>query len=162
MSAKGPMQQTEIVRRLAVKAARRVLARTVRTCRGMKSDLSTKAAPLANLWEDMCVQAQQPKRQAAWEETFEATLLAILEGEVGVLEEATRWAIWYQTDAGAGWGPDTKPKSKEYSDEYLARFLLKQHVLPAAETYTNMRIRQGIETREKRTGAADAPANIVF
>jgi hypothetical protein len=156
MSAKGPLPQTEIVRRLAVKAAKRVVTRTIRACRGTKSHLSTSASLPASVWEDICVLKQQPEPPKGWEETYEATLLAILEGEVGVLEEATRWAIWYQTDAGREWSPETKARPKEYSDEYLARFLLDCYVLPAAEKYTNVWIRQFIEMRKKQTNPADA------
>ena len=147
MSAKGPIPQTEIVQRLAVKAAKRVLTRMIKACRGMKSDLSTSATPLASLWEDICVEMQRTEHSKAWED-IETTLLAILEGEVGVLEENTRWAIWYQTEAGQEWTPDAKAKPKVYADDYLARYLLDSYVLPAAEKYSNRWIREYVEIHE--------------
>ena len=50
-----------------------------------------------------------------WEGAYEASLLGFLEGEVDELDEATRWAIWHQTDAGIDWNEDDGEPSEKWS-----------------------------------------------
>jgi hypothetical protein len=101
--------------------------------------------PLANLWEDICVQEQQQDRSVFLEETYEASLLDFLEGEVDDRDETTRWAIWHRTDAGIDWRVDDSEPPEKWSSEELGRFILYHYVLPAAEEYSNARIRRYIE-----------------
>jgi len=68
----------------------------------MQPHLLGDDSPLANLWEDICIQEQQEERSIFWDQTYEASLLGFLEGEVDDLDETTRWAIWHQTDAASG------------------------------------------------------------
>ncbi len=104
---------------------------------------------LANLWEDICVQEQQGKRSVFCEGTYEASLLGFLEGEVDEIDDATRWAIWYQTDAGITWNEDDGEPPEKWWSEELGRFILECYVLPAAERYSNVRIRRYIERWER-------------
>lgn len=105
-------------------------------------------SPMANFWEDICVQEHQ-QRSDFWEMEYEAMLLGFLEDEVDLLDEATRWAIWHQTDVGIHWNVyEGEEPPENWSSEDLARFLLYHYVLPAAEIYSNARLRRFIERQE--------------
>jgi hypothetical protein len=55
----------------------------------MPYKLSGDDLPLANTWEEICVQKQQ-ERDFFREEAYEASLSGFLEGEVDNLKETTR------------------------------------------------------------------------
>ena len=95
------------------------------------------------------MQEQQQERSGVWEATYEASIRAVLEGEVAELDESTRLAIWQQTGDGIGWSADQGERRENYCDDDLARFILNQYVLPAAERYSNARIRRFIQRHEQ-------------
>jgi hypothetical protein len=136
-----PLSSDEIVKRVAKVACERICQRLIRRYRRMRQILSGDDSPLANVWEEICVQEQQQERSGFWEGAYEASLLGYLEGEVDELDEATRWAIWRQTDAGIDWNKDDGESPEKWSSEELGRFILEHYVLPAAEVYSNARIR---------------------
>ena len=140
-----PFSRDEIVTRVAKVACERICQRLIRAYRRMQPHLCGDDSPLANLWEDICVQEQQQERSNFWEGAYEASLLGFLEGEVDELDEATRWAIWRQTDAGIDWNEDDGEPPEKWSSGELGRFILEHYVLPAAEVYSNARIRRFIE-----------------
>jgi len=107
--------------------------------------LSGDDTPLANAWDDICVQEREADRVVIWEDTYEATLLAIIEGEIAELDKPTWWAIWYQTDEGFDWDEKDGKPPKGVFNEDLARYILNQYVLPAAENYSNARIRKYLD-----------------
>jgi hypothetical protein len=146
-----PLRADEIVRRIAKGACECICRRVIRAYRRMPPILCGDDSPLASIWEDICVQEQQQERSVAWEESYEASLLGFLEGEVDELDDATRWAIWHITDAALDWRVDETQPPEKWSGEDLARFLLDRYVLPAAENYSNARIRRFIE----QTGQED-------
>jgi hypothetical protein len=80
---------------------------------------------------------------------MQASLLGFVEGEVNDLDWTTRWAIWQQTDAGIDWCVDDSEPPEQWSSEELGRFILEHYVLPAAEGYSNARIRRYIERWER-------------
>jgi hypothetical protein len=143
-----PLSSDEIVRRVAKLACERICRRLIRAYRRMHHKLSGDDSPLVNVWEEICVQEQQ-ERAFSWEDAYEASLLGFLEGEVDALDEATRWAIWHQTDAGIDWSVDDNEPPEEWSSEELGRFILEEYVLPAAGAYSNARIRRYIERWEQ-------------
>jgi hypothetical protein len=143
-----PLSNDEIVRRVAKVACERICWRLIRAYRRMHHKLSGDDSGLTNVWEEICVQEQQ-ERSFAWEDAYEASLLGFLEGEVDALDEATRWAIWHQTDAGIDWSVDNNNPPEEWSNEELGRFILEEYVLPAAGAYSNARIRRYIEWWEQ-------------
>lgn len=142
----GPLTNDVIVRQIAKLACERICRRLIRAYRRMRPHLLGDDSPLANLWEDICIQEQQGERSVFWEETYGASLLGFLEGEVDALDDTTRWAIWYQTDAGIDWKVDDSDPPEKWSSEDLARFILADYVLPAAEGYSNSRIRHFIDS----------------
>jgi hypothetical protein len=147
--ASKPFSSDEIVRRIAKVACERICQRLIRAYRQMPAHLFGDDSPLANLWEDICIQAQE-ERSVFWGETYEASLLGFLEGEVDDLDETTRWAIWHQTDGGIDWCVDDSEPPENWSTEELARFILDRYVLPAAEGYSNASIRRYFERWEGR------------
>ena len=138
------------MRRVAKVTCERICQCLIRAYRRLPPHLCGDDSPLANLWEDICVQEQQQERSVFWEETYEASLLGFLEGEVDDLGETTRWAIWHQTDAGIDWRVDDSEPPEKWSSEELGRCILDHYVLSAAEEYSNARIRPYIERWERR------------
>ncbi len=91
------------------------------------------------------MQEQESDRAVIWDDSYGATLLAIIEGELEKLDEPTRSAIWHQTDDALDWDEeDDKPPKGFWSDD-MARYILNEYVLPAAEHYCNARIRRYLD-----------------
>ena len=143
-----PVRCEQIVRQVADAVCKRICWRTIRACRKIEPALFGDDPVLGNAWEDICAQEQQADRSLVWDETYGATLRAIIEGELGKLDEATRWAIWHQTDAGCDWSVDEAARAEKCTDDDLAQFILDEYVLRAAESYSNARIRRYLDRAE--------------
>ena len=127
---------------IAEVACRRICLKVIASCRKIEPILLGDDSPLKDAWEDICVQEQQQDRSVLWDESYGPTLLLTIKWEVGKLDEATRLAIWGQTDGGIDCWVDEKEAPSNYSADEIARFILNQYVLPAAERFTNKRIRK--------------------
>ena len=145
-----PLHHHQIVRQIADVARKRICRQTIRSCQRIEPILLGDDTPLANAWEDICIQEQQGDRSVFWDSTYEAPLLAIIEGELAKLDELTRSAIWHQTDDGGDWDwdEDANEPPEGYFNENLARYILGNYVLPAAEDYSNARIRKYLDRVE--------------
>lgn len=71
-----------------------------------------------------------------------------LQGEVDQFDRWTCVAIWCQTDKGIDWVVDHDEPPDTYSSEDIVEYILRQYVLPAAETYSNARIRKYLDRAE--------------
>ena len=140
-----PMDEGAIVRRIADRACQRICRRLIRSFVQIRSTLFGDDSPLQNVWEDICVQEQQADRSIIWEDTYEASLMAYLEGSVEELDEATRWAIWQQTQAGIDWRADEGEPPKGCDSRSIGEHILREYVLQTAESYSNSRIRTFID-----------------
>ena len=143
-----PLQTGEIARQIADAACKRICNRTILCCQQIEPILLGDDTPLANAWEDICVQEHQGDRSVLWDDSYGAMLLAIIEGEIAKLDEPTWSAIWHQTDDGFDWDDDEDKPPEGIFNEDLARYILNQYVLPAAVSYSNARIRKYIDRAE--------------
>jgi hypothetical protein len=137
-----PLRLHQIARRIADAACKRICRRTIRACQKIEPMLLGDDTPLANAWEDICVQEQEGERTPFWEDSYGASLLAFIEGELEKLDEITRSAIWHQSDDGGDWDwtVEGEDQPEGYDNAHLARYILDEYVLPAAENYSNARI----------------------
>lgn len=142
-----PLRLHQIARKIADAACKRICRQTIRACRQIEPVLMGDDTPLANAWEDICVQEQQGDRAYDWDDSYGATLLAIIEGELAELDEPTRSAIWHETDNGGDWDWDEEASDppEGYFNNDLASYILSEYILPAAENYTNTRIQKYLD-----------------
>lgn len=145
----APFSEKEIVRQVAKAACERICRRLIRRYRHIPPVLLGDDSPLRNYWEDICVQEQQEERALDWEAVYEASLLGFLAGEVDELDDATRWAIWRQTDAGVGWSMEDEKPAEKWSSDEIAKFILFEYLLLMAQGYSNERLRKFIERSER-------------
>lgn len=141
----SPLRLHQITRQIADAACKRICRKTIRACRKIEPVLLGDDTPLANAWEDICIQEQEGERTPFWEDSYEATLLAVIEGELEKLDEVTRSTIWHQTDDGGDWEDDSKEPPERYTNSDLARYILGEYVLPAAGNYSNAAIRRYLD-----------------
>ena len=111
---------------------------------GMQSGDDT---PLKNLWDEICVQAQD-KDSVMWD-AYSDTIHSLVLEEVAKLDTATKQAIWLQTDAGIGWSADHEDLEDHEvpsNSEDIAQYTLDAFVLAAAGNWTNKRIEKYLES----------------
>jgi hypothetical protein len=66
--------------------------------------------------------------------------------EVAELDDATRQAIWLQTDEGMDWEvEDKEDQMVPFVDEDISQYILNTFVLSAAADWTNKRIERYLE-----------------
>jgi hypothetical protein len=128
--------------KIAEAACWRICRAVIRNCQQIEPILFGDDSPLGNAWDDICVQEQQADRSLVWDESYGATLIQAIKWELSKLDDATRLAIWQQTDEGIDcWVDERKPPTTCSADD-IAPFILNQYVLPAAERFSNKRIRK--------------------
>jgi hypothetical protein len=142
-----PLRLHQIARQIADVACKRICRKTIRACQRIELMLIGDDTSLANAWEDICVQEQEGDRAYCWEDSYVATLLAIIEGELAKLDEPVRSAVWHQTDEGGDWDWDESADEppEGYFNGDLARYILNEYVLRAAANYSNTRIRKYLD-----------------
>jgi len=142
------VRNEQVDRKVADLACRRICRRTTRACQRIEPMLLGDDSPLANAWEDICVQEHQCERCFNWDDSYGATLRATIKGEVHQLDTSTCLAIWSQTEEGVEWILDHDEPPKAYSCEDIVEYILCQYVIPAAATYSNARIRKYLDRVE--------------
>jgi hypothetical protein len=140
------------VRALAETAAKRVSRRVVRDLQKLTDcKLSGDDSELANIWDEICVQAQLDEFDA-WP-AYVATGKATLGGFVAVLSSHEKEALWLQTEVGWDWDYDVSDSNAPVPivEEDIVDYVWKEYVLAEAGRWTNSRIRAYLD----RAGSTD-------
>ena len=148
----GMVGEHSFVRALADTAAKRTTRRFVRDMQKLTDcRLSGDDSELANIWDEICAQAQFDHFEA-WE-VYEETAKATLSGLVADLTDHEKRALWLQSEAGWDWDYDTQDAnaSPPVSDDEIVDYLWNECVLVEAGRWSNARIRAYIE----RAGSSD-------
>ena len=134
-----------VVTDLAAAVSKRVVTRVRRQLQGMREGMQGgDDSPLANLWDEICVQVQFE------ESIFSNMYLDIIEQLVlEAIRRLPRYeleAVWLQTDAGMDWLDEEENGERRAgfgSDEVTT--YLQQQVLDLAANWSNARIREDLE-----------------
>ncbi len=148
----GMIGQRPFVVALADHAATRTTRRVVRALQKLTHcRLSGDDSGLANIWDEVCVQAQFDQFEA-WE-VYEETGKATVAGLVSDLSAHEKQALWLRTEAGWDWDYDTRDANAvcPICEEEIVDYLWTEYVLAEAGRWTNARIRAYIE----RAGSVD-------
>ncbi len=140
--------QNSSVRALADAAAKRVARRVVREMQRLtECRLSGDDSGLANVWDEICVQAQF-EESFSWDAYVE-TGKAIVGGFVADLSPHEKEALWLQTEAGWDWDYDTRDANTEVPvvEDQIVDYVWTEYVLVEAGKWTNARIRAYLESR---------------
>jgi hypothetical protein len=140
-----------IVSELAEAVCKRV-ARQTRTALTQMTDcrLSGEDSPLANTWDEYCVQVQG--EDSVFWSAYKDIISAIVGGFVGKLERFEIEAIWFQTEEGSDWLYDQgllDPPSKArpaFDESSVVDFIIQEHISPMADNWSNKRIRDYIDS----------------
>lgn len=132
--------------------AKKICGKVIRTCQSLKgsSMLSGDDTPLANVWDEVCVQVQGEESfyWGMYEDTIRGEIQSILDK---TCDKYDRLMLWLQTDEGrelafsydedaidyfdkTGW-----PDPEDDYNEAIVNYLF-QEVIGAADNYTNERI----------------------
>ena len=130
-----------IVAAVAEHAAQRITRRTIRDLQRMPSDLSGEGSGLANVWNEICAQVQH-ERSFAWN-AYDQTARAVVDSLVEELLPHEQAALWLQTDEGIDWDSDDPAEraTNPVATDDIAAYLLRDYIYPAAEDWSNTRIR---------------------
>jgi hypothetical protein len=148
----GMIGQRPFVVALADHAATRTTRRVVRALQKLTHcRLSGDDSGLANIWDEICVQAQFDQFDC-WD-IYEETGKGILGGLVAGLSIHEKDAIWLQTEAGWDWDYDTRDANAECPliEEEIVDYVWTEYVLAEAGRWKNARIRAYLE----RAGSVD-------
>jgi len=148
----GMRGKHRFVQALAEAAARRITRRTIRSLQKLTDCLLTgDDTLLANLWDEICVQAQFDHFDAwaFYEETGKATV----SGLVSDLTDHEKEALWLQTEAGWDWDYDTRDANARgpVDESEVVDFVWTEYILLEAGRWTNSRIRAYLD----RAGSTD-------
>lgn len=111
--------------------------------------LSGDDSPLANTWEEICVQCQQEKSYC-WS-AYEETISVLVRGFVQKLQRCEIEAIWLQTADACDMTdeeyerihqPGERPAINESS---VVDYIIDQHIYTLADGWSNKRIRKYID-----------------
>ena len=132
---------TAIVAAMADHAAQRVTRRAILALQRMPSDLSGEASGLANVWNEICVQVQY-ERSFTWD-AYDQSARAVVDALVEELLPHEQAGLWLQTHAGIEWDSDDPAEraSVPVATDDIAAHLLRDYIYPAAEYWSNVRIR---------------------
>lgn len=119
----------------------------------LKETLSGDDSGLENTWEEICVQVQG-EQSFFWDAYSDAMHDAVL-GAMQKLPERDELALWLQTEEGRDWHWELaweeeqlprserislKPEPFPISSEAIARYVVSEYLMQAAEDYTNLNI----------------------
>lgn len=148
---------------VAKDAENRITEKTINELRELKNNslLSGDDSPLANIWEEICVQVQF--EQSFYWKAYEYTTISIIERLISKDKEFVKQALWLQTEPGCSWQDyvyDYEEQVKDYS-EYLrykrenrtpfdcndiAKYIFREILLVEAANYSNKRTERYIES----------------
>ena len=135
----------KIIRSFTESACKKISGKVVRSLQKMTEGMqSGDDTPLKNVWDEICVQVQY-EESGMWEIYLE-TISAFIEDEVKKLNNATKQAIWLQTEEGIDWEIDNEEGdlSEFYVDD-IVRYILHEFVLSEATKWRNKRIEKYLE-----------------
>jgi len=98
-------------------------------------------SPLANTWDDICVQVQT-EESTIWD-VYEQTIRATIAADIQELPWHVQQAIFLQTNQGYKWSNENPNASDvPVCDEDVQEYIIREYILHAADTYSNARIRE--------------------
>jgi hypothetical protein len=142
-----------VVRQLADDVCQRITKRAISGLQRIAAKLSGDDSKLQNPWDEICVQVQS--EESIFWHVYEESMTGFLAAEVEQLKQFERDAIWLRTEAGWNWNfdwnwddnPHTPAEPPTY-DADITDYILHKYLLPAAESWSNSRIRAYLETHE--------------
>ncbi len=140
------MSESQIVRELAEKAARRITRRVISTLQKMKDTLSGDDSELKTTWDEICVQVQG-EVSFHWD-AYDETVRRIVVDQLRSLSGQEREAIWLQTEAADDWTckdeEDREPEPPVTVAD-MVDLLTEAYVYAEAARWSNARIRAYLE-----------------
>jgi hypothetical protein len=117
----------------------------VATLQQMKDTLSGDDSELKTTWDEVCAQVQFEK-SIFWN-SYDDTVRALVEAQLGKLSKHEREAIWLQSDAGIDWNCKEMDEGtlQPVSDDDIADWVTEEQVYEDAANWSNARIRAFVE-----------------
>lgn len=122
---------------------------TIRRLQGLEnSTISSEDSGLKNPWDEICVQVQS-EHSHAWN-AYLHTSRGVIRTALRKLAPHERYALWLQTKAGIARSEDDEGErtADSETESDIVEYLLEQYLLPAAEDWSNARIRSFLESGE--------------
>lgn len=135
------LSETEVVRSVAKNAAERITQRTIRALQEIKDILSGDDSELANVWDEICVQVQD--EESIFWDTYDGIVSSSVRTFLNEVPQYELNALWLQTDAGWDWRyeePDSRHPNP-VNDDDIIRYICSEYIYPAADSWSNSRIR---------------------
>ena len=94
----GPPSESAIVSAVAEAAGKRIARKTIRALQKMTDRLSGADSGLANVWDEICVQAEV--EESVFWNVYEDIARKAVEEFTSKIAEYEKHALWFQTTAG--------------------------------------------------------------
>jgi hypothetical protein len=146
-----PLSPERIASALAGVTATRLCRRCVLRLQQMSNTLSADDSGLRTTWDEICVQAQS-ERSKFWD-AYESAMHDALAWDVSQLPIHERAALWLETPRGQDWqsrDDDSSLHEDFVCEDEIIRYLVKDHVLSMAATWSNARIRTFLDHADMR------------
>ena len=132
------MFKNEIISFIGNQECEKIAHKVVRELQNLKNcTLSGDDSGLQNVWDEICVQVQ-------YEESFEWEIYVDLikkyiSDQLESLKSELIKAMWLETEEGDmyDWNED-----KGWNEDAVVEYILREHILSAADTHSNDRIRR--------------------
>ena len=142
------LTESAIVSGFAADVARRLARQAITRLRGMKDSLlAGEDSGLESAWDEICVQVQG-EESYVWD-AYTDIISSLLAQQLRQLPKYQQEAIWLQSEEGEDWsqsGEDEREPDPVIEDESVG-YLLTEHVLAAASSWTNARIRRFLDSQ---------------
>jgi hypothetical protein len=141
--------ESSILREFAEALAESLTKQVIRRLQQLKnSTLSAEDSGLKNPWDEICVQVQS-EHSHAWR-AYLQTSRGVIRTAVRRLAPHEQYALWLQTESGIVRSEDQQEDGAvDFENESeIVEYLLEQYLLPAAEDWSNARIRSFLESGE--------------
>lgn len=135
------LSETNIVKSVAKNVAKCITRRTISELQGIKDMLSGDDSELANAWDEICVQVQD--EESFFWDTYDGIVSSSVRTFLSEVPQYELSALWLQTDAGWDWRyeePDSRHPNP-VNDDDIIRYICSEYIYPAAESWSNSRIR---------------------
>lgn len=145
------LSESAIVKSVAESAAKRVTRKVIAELQRLNNALlSGEDSGLQNTWDEICVQVQD-EESFAWD-TYVQTMESVVGAQLSALSTHECESLWLQTSEGEDWlcdEPAERHDSPVVNDD-IVRWMVSNHIIPAADNWSNPRIRAYIEHPEER------------
>lgn len=124
---------------LVARECKRIVNKSIRWLQSLKEEnlLSGDDSVLKNAWDEICVQVQN--EYSVYWDAYELTMRQAIESAMFGLDRNIIRAIWLETDSGRCWIPE-EDGEPEVEDEEVIQYILRDHLIPKAEAWSNKRI----------------------